>query len=301
MSPVSTRWSDEAFTQTATAPATGPFPQRPFLEAWWRHEAGGDRLALVSTDRGALALRESGGRILFVGDADVTDYHSPLGDPGAAIDVTATHFSGRSFSLDSLPEEAATALHAALDTGGHGHRIAHDGATMVLELPGDPESWLAGLLKKERHEVRRKRRRFVEALGEPRLEQRRDAAAVSLFAGQHRMSSGDKGGFMTSQREAFFADLVDSAGASVDVLTVGGEPVATGFGFDQRDAYYLYNSAYEPEASAASPGIVLLTLLIERLITAGVPRLDLLKGDEPYKFRLGASPRPLYRIEGTFR
>ena len=51
---------------------------------------------------------------------------------------------------------------------------------------------------------------------------------------------------------------------------------------------------------AASPGIVLLAVVIERLIADGVSRLDLLKGDEPYKFRLGATPRQLYRIEGTF-
>lgn len=105
---------------------------------------------------------------------------------------------------------------------------------------------------------------------------------------------------MRPEREAFFADLVAGAGASVEVLSVAGDAVAAAFGFAGDDGYYLYNSAYASEAAESSPGIVLLATLIDTLIADGVPRLDLLKGDEPYKSRFGGNPRPLYRIEGAF-
>lgn len=295
-----TEWADDPFSHRPLAQATGPFPHRSFLETWWRHEGDDDQLAVITDDTSTLPLRVSAGRVLFCGDADVTDYHSPLGEPRGVIEATADRFSGSGYSFDSLPEAAAAPLHAALDDGGHTHVVTREAVTAVIDLPDDTGVWLAGLGKKERHEIRRKRRRFEETLGSAHLERRSDADAVATFADLHRTSSGAKGGFMTPQREAFFADLVGRAGATVDLLVAAGRPVAAAFGFQEPDGYYLYNSAYTPEAAAASPGIVLLAIVIERLIADGVPRLDLLKGDEPYKFRLGATPRQLFRIEGTF-
>jgi CelD/BcsL family acetyltransferase involved in cellulose biosynthesis len=37
--------------------------------------------------------------------------------------------------------------------------------------------------------------------------------------------------------------------------------------------------------------------MIERAIDERRPRFDFLKGDETYKFRLGAEERPLYRLK----
>ncbi len=295
-----TEWSNEPFEHAPIANGVGPFPHRSFLETWWQHMAGEDRLALVTSGDGTLALRESDGRVLFCGDPDLTDYHSPLGEASTCIRAAAEAFTGRKYSLDSLPEEAATNLHGALDDNGHPHAVARDGVTIVIDLQDGDDGWLAGLRKKDRHEIRRKLRNFSAALGEPTLDRRSDSDAVAAFAALHRSSPGVKGGFMRPDREAFFADLVSRAGGSVEILSVGGDVVAAAFGFARDDGYYLYNSAYALDAADSSPGIVLLATLIDALIEEGVPKLDLLKGDEPYKLRLGGNPRRLYRIEGTF-
>ena len=71
---------------------------------------------------------------------------------------------------------------------------------------------------------------------------------------------------------------------------------AAAFGFESNDAYYLYNSAYAPDAARLSPGIVLVAALVRSAVRSGRRRLDFLKGDERYKFDLGAEPRPLYRV-----
>ena len=39
-------------------------------------------------------------------------------------------------------------------------------------------------------------------------------------------------------------------------------------------------------------------MLIESAIGAGLSHFDFLKGDEQYKYRLGARKRPLYEIRG---
>ena len=53
-------------------------------------------------------------------------------------------------------------------------------------------------------------------------------------------------------------------------------------------------------SALASPGVVLVSMLIERAIEAEKRVFDFLKGDETYKFRLGAAPRPLYEVTGCF-
>jgi len=65
-------------------------------------------------------------------------------------------------------------------------------------------------------------------------------------------------------------------------------------------AYYLYNSASDPAVGHASPGVVLVSALFEDRIARGTRIFDFLKGDEPYKFRYGARPRPLFLLEGRF-
>ena len=123
--------------------------------------------------------------------------------------------------------------------------------------------------------------------------------AVGLFAKMHRAATGDKGAFMTPEMETLFTDLHTDAGAVIDMLmSDAGDPVAGAFGFEDSEGYYLYNSAYDPAARGASPGIVMLASLIERAIDAGKPTFDFLKGDEPYKFRHGAEPRPLFTLTG---
>jgi CelD/BcsL family acetyltransferase involved in cellulose biosynthesis len=300
MSSILSEWTDPPFELQPVADAVGPFPDRPFLETWWRRHGGTDRLAIVTTDTGTMPLRVSGEVVKFCGNANLTDYHSPLGDPASAIAAAAAAFPGQPFSFNSLPEEAADALLASLGADGHSSTRFEDAITAVIDLDTGP-GWLDDLRKKDRHEIRRKQRRFVETLGDCWLERRSDAAAAAIFADMHRQAAGTKARFMSEEQEAFFADLVTTAGATVDLLSSDKGPVAAAFGFVRPDGYYLYNSAYAEEASAASPGIVLLAALIDSLIADGVPRLDLLKGDEAYKFRFGAQPRQLFRLQGRFR
>jgi CelD/BcsL family acetyltransferase involved in cellulose biosynthesis len=169
--------------------------------------------------------------------------------------------------------------------------------TAVLTLPDSFEDYLAGLAKKERHELRRKRRRFDNELGSGTVERRTGPEAVSLFARLHRLSAGDKGAFMSAEMEKFFLALHQNAGGVVDVLVDGsGRPASAVFSFEDATGFYLYNSAFEPELRQHSPGNVMLSHLIEKAIAKKLQVFDFLKGDEAYKFRMGATPRPLFVV-----
>ena len=124
--------------------------------------------------------------------------------------------------------------------------------------------------------------------------------AFDAFVTMHRAALGEKGAFFDDAMASFFAALLDLDGAALDLLTAGdGTPVAAAFGFEEPDAYYLYNSAFDPDLGKVSPGVVLVDRMIEQAIAAGRARFDFLKGDEAYKFRMGAEARPLFRVEAA--
>jgi len=295
-------WADVPTTLRPIAPMTGPFPTGPFLETWRAHHASPDaRAPIAVTATGAIPLWVDRGVVRLSGEAGLTDYHSPLGVSfDEAVALIAKRYSGTDFSFDSLPVGALEPLGSALAAANVTSSPSAHGATLVVDLPSDHEAWLGSLPKKRRHELRRKRRRFVDALGEPLLERRTDPEAFEAFVAMHRQSQADKGQFMTEDMEGFFRALIVNSGAAIDLVTVDGSPVAAAFDFIDSDALYLYNSAYASDASEASPGIVLLVLMIERSIDDGLHRFDFLKGDEEYKYQLGAVDRPLAVLEGMF-
>jgi len=294
-------WSTPALDREPVAPDTGPFPRRRFLEVWWAHRGSG-QLLLAEADRVILPLYLGQDGVEIVGEQDLTDYHCPLGggldDLAAFGEALATSLPpGTRFRLDSLPGEVAGPLAEGLAAAGVETSSERHEAAAVLVLPDDHETYLAGLRGKDRHEIRRKGRRFEESRGEPHLVDGPDG--FGAFVAMHRAAEGRKGEFMDDTMAGFFEDLLDIEGAVLSLLVGDGDPVAAAFGFVDEHAYYLYNSAYDPAHASASPGVTLVDRLIAAAIGAGKSRFDFLKGDESYKFRMGAVPRPLFVLEGT--
>jgi CelD/BcsL family acetyltransferase involved in cellulose biosynthesis len=284
----------------AISPHTGPFPHAPFLTAAERAFATPDTEAIViAGDSGAVALSVESDVARFAGDASITDYHSPLGSGAAAALADALAASGASrFELDSMPSETTDLVTSVLDRIGASYIVDVHAATGVLDLPESYEDWLMGIGKKERHEVRRKRRRFEEEFGVITVDEV-GAEGVGAFCDLHRASPGDKGTFMTPTMEAFFSELVTSAGASIHNLVCDGRTLASAFGFETAHGYYYYNSAFDGAAAQTSPGVVLLSAIIEHQIERGAQVFDFLKGAESYKYRHGAVPRELFVARGT--
>ena len=291
-------WTAAGFDLEPVAKRTGPFPRRQFLETWWDLRSEGEPL-IVSDAEGLLALERVGSIVRFMGEPDLTDYHSPLGNPTSVVE-TLVEDAGLDLHLDSLPLEAATPLRDALGAAGLRPTLEAHAVTAIIDLPETTDVWLAGLAKKQRHELRRKMRRFRAEAGEPVIARANDSEALATFVELHRMASGDKGAFMDEEMATWFAALIDRAGAFCDILTGDeGRPLAAAVGFADAGSYYLYNSAYDPALAHLSAGIVLLAVLISQSIAAGLTRFDFLKGAEPYKFQLGAVARELFELRMT--
>lgn len=293
-------WNSAGFARPAVAPAVGPFASREFLSAVWDCSPRGADLFIAESSDALAALSLADGTLEMVGHRDLVDYRSPLGDGVVELlrNVATSVPSGTRIRFDSLPEEAAGPIASGLAMAGVDPEMESHTTAAVLTLPASFDDYLTSIGKKERHELRRKRRRYEASAGPVDVVSATGAGdAFDQFIECHRRSSGDKGSFMSSQMARFFGDLLALPGWQVDAMFGDrGQVAAAAFSFTDESGYYLYNSAYEPELSHLSPGQVLLGALIEQAIDRRLEVFDFLKGDEAYKHRLGSAKRPLYEI-----
>jgi CelD/BcsL family acetyltransferase involved in cellulose biosynthesis len=176
----------------------------------------------------------------------------------------------------------------------------------VITLPegADVDAYLATLGKKERHEIRRKVRR-AEAVGELRLEDSADPLGdLEAFIELHQKRWGDLGLFPDTPggaqsrvfaRRLFELDGPDGA-IRLTFLTAGDRRIAAGIHFETPDGYLYYNAGIDPDARDLSPGVLMVYAYVRRALAAGKRRLDLLRGDEPYKYEWGAVDEPIQRL-----
>ncbi|OLC19356.1 MAG: hypothetical protein AUH33_05770 [Chloroflexi bacterium 13_1_40CM_68_21] len=71
------------------------------------------------------------------------------------------------------------------------------------------------------------------------------------------------------------------------------------YAFAYEGTLALYNAAFDPTLAPLSVGIVCHAYAIRSAIEEGIRTYDLLRGDEPYKYDLGAEDRWLVRIEAA--
>ena len=281
-----------------TAPSIGGFGQPDYLAVLHGHHPLGT-WSVIDSDEAFVPLAVHDDMVSFVGHEDLVDYRAPLGAGagGALIAFLEEHHS-LSLSVDSLPAEAADLIEdAARQAGRNPSRTEHE-TTARLDVADGFDAYMARLSKKERHELRRKRRRYEEELGPARIaRESQPGPMLDDFFRLHRAASGDKGQFMTEAMADYFCAVLEIDGWFVDCLVDDNNRVtAAAFGFEDRAGFYLYNSAYDPGLRHVSPGIVMIGLLIEQTANGDEPVFDFLKGDEVYKYRLGAQSRQLYSV-----
>ncbi len=252
------------------------------------------------------------GTVTFLGGTDLMDYFGfkhggELLDQDVESLLASLHSeqSINSLVFESLPEDSHT-IHALRRVApGLGWQLHEwdEGVAPRVQLPESEEEYFASLSKKHRHELRRKLRRLHQA---GKIDQIELTAPEDIKAGMddfmrlHRMSSIDKQEFMTSAREAFFRDIayrMASKGiARLYFLTIDGNKVATSLAFVVGKVKYLYNSGYDPARSWHAVGLLNHALNLLASIREGFEVYDFMRGDERYKYHLGAQDRKIYTM-----
>ena len=298
-------------------PAATFFHQPRYLKLYWEefgHE--GDLLLAFGEEDdvtvGAAAFERVGATLRFLGGTEVTDYMSPVARPGSEDGFAKELFDAldqvegwADADLRGLPIDSPwlERLREAAEGAGLLVEIGEDSVAPLLPLPATAEEYLAGLPGKLRHEIKRKARKFREEIGgyEP-VRATADTLTDDLdrFVELHRSSEGPKGKFMEPGMEMFFRRLgqefLPEGVFRLTFIRIDGVKVAGAIGFSLGGSYLLYNSAYDREWSRLAPGMVLVGDLIVEAIAEGCRTFDMLKGDLDYKYRFGATPRPVKRL-----
>ena len=285
-----------------------------WLAAWWSHFGEDTQIHLLAIREdevviGIAPLRLVEGHALFLGDTDVCDYLDFIiqpGKEGVFFEVLFQHLRARGMEdlqLESLRPDSTVmqSFDGTCNIPGMSISCQIDDMSLPLDLPSAWEEYLDSLGPKQCREVRRKLRRIEEA---GRLDYHVAAdpddlpQTLDLFLDLHRRSRPDKAAFMTPKMASFFRTLMwnmSEAGlVRFGLLNLNGVTVAAVIYFDYGDTTYLYNSGYDPGYSALSVGLVSKILCIRESILSGKKVFDFLKGDEVYKYRLGAKEIPIY-------
>ena len=155
---------------------------------------------------------------------------------------------------------------------------------------------MAGLTKKNRHELRRKKRKFDKENISYKLEESIEQDIFEIFISQHKTSKGEKGNFMTDMVESYFRNLLNLEGWKIYYTNTQKGIISTAFCYENENGCYLYNSSRNEEFDYINPGIILYDLIIQKLIERQMNFFDFLKGTERYKYDLGGDSVQLYDL-----
>ena len=305
-----------------------PFLRHEYLSVWWQTRGGGEWAQQVGL--AVVTARQDGqlvgiapffhvpnhqGRpaLLPLGAIEISDYLDVVARP----EDRPAFLSGLLPFLASAPiatwqvldfynllENSSTlpALEAAARENGWSYKVEPLQHSPYIPLPGDWDVYLAGIDKKQRHEIRRKMRRLEEnglpvswyVVDDNKCLEHELESFLGLMA-----QDPDKARFLTpAMRETFRLTMhcaYDRGCLNLAFLEIGGIKAAGYLSFDYLNRIWVYNSGIDFRFVDLSPGWVLLGYLLRWANEQHYSEFDFMRGDEQYKYRFGAIDRFVVR------
>jgi len=201
----------------------------------------------------------------------------------------------KQLQLDFVREDSKT--FASL---GSIYSIKQEVAPYII-VPGTWDEYITVLPRHERHELKRKIKRFEETESFHFCSQVTLEKDFEEFIRLHRLSDPDKNAFMTDEMKNFFWQIVtaekDAYRIDFCFLKMDGKCVASIMSFIGQRKALLYNSGFDPEYRYFSVGLILHAYLVKKSIEEKLQIHDFLRGNERYKYDLGGKDMQLYKIE----
>jgi CelD/BcsL family acetyltransferase involved in cellulose biosynthesis len=305
-----------------------PFLRHEYLSTWWRTLGGGEwqqgdlHTITVRHDDGQMIgiaplffskNRQGEPALLLLGSIEISDYldwiiHTP--DIPVFLDEVLNHLDSdqapawQVLDLYNIPENSPTlpALERAAGIRGWEYELERLQPCPYIPLPGDWETYLAGIDKKQRHEIRRKMRR-ADNYEEPVRwyivddEETLDRE-IEYFLGLMAQDP-EKDRFLTSvmrtQMRASVHAAFKAGWLQLAFMEVGGKKAAGYLNFDYDGHIWVYNSGINFDFGQLSPGWVLLGHLLKWANENQRAAFDFMRGDEPYKYKFGGIDRFVMR------
>jgi len=167
----------------------------------------------------------------------------------------------------------------------------------LVRLPGDWETYLSSLDKKQRHEIRRKMRRASESdVVSWHIVEDKDTLEAEMDDFLNLMAlDRQKAQFLSTPMREQMRECMrwafDDRCLQLSFMEINGLKAAGYFCFDYLNRIWVYNSGYDLRFSEYSPGWVLLSHLLQWATEKGREAFDFMRGNEDYKYRFGAQDR----------
>ncbi len=252
----------------------------------------------------------------LIGSVDASDYLDLIAVRGcerevfsAMLDALAQSDTWDAIDLWNVPEASVTRALLPELIAARGWTVLDEKQVVcpIIRLPEQFDDYVQSLDKKERHELRRKIRRaeategvvWYAITGQDHTHDLDEAAEA--FIALMMKSRPDKSDFMTNDMRRFFHQMIqathDGGFLHLAFLEVNGLKAATYLSFDYNQKRLVFNSGLETEGfQSLSAGIVLVARIIDEAIQLGYSEFDFLRGDEKYKYQLGARDTWIYHV-----
>lgn len=296
-----------------------PFLTHEWFSSWWEC-FGKDfwlNILLFENDRrqlcGIAPLMCSKQGIYFMASQEVTDYCDFICSPekreeffDLLLNYLTTNHPDKRVELINIPHSSPSLFFlSSLAPQYNLHLIKKiSETTPVLPLPSSYKKYLTGLTRKNRHEIRRKLKR-INCLSPSRTisltQPQKIMPIIERFRQVHKNSSPQKREFWEKEgMSCFFKEMsvrfATKGWLEMDCLFSGPELISVLLNFTFPSHVYFYNVAYNTEYAWYSPGLYLFQKSIKRAITQGKKEVDFLRGNEQYKYNLGAEERKIYNL-----
>jgi CelD/BcsL family acetyltransferase involved in cellulose biosynthesis len=296
-----------------------PFLRYGYQHTWWQHKGGGEwpqaelRIITAREDGHLVGIaplfigeRNGEREFHFIGSVEISDYLDFIVQPQnsetfiTGIFKLAKEDKARfpaKIRLFNIPDNSPSLqiMRKIGESEDWSVEIEPAYHTPTITLPEDWETYLAGINKKQRHEIRRKLRRASKSEDDVTWyitteKSMLNQDTIDFF--QLMEFDEEKKRFLTEdmrkQMEAIILWAFHAGNLQLSFLTINDEKAAGYLCFDYRNRIWVYNSGFRPEYQYYSPGWVLLSYLIQHAIRTGKTHFDFMRGDETYKYRFGA-------------
>ncbi len=166
----------------------------------------------------------------------------------------------------------------------------------VLTLPSSWGDYIASLSSKNRHELRRKLNK-AKGLEIKNLK----AKDIDKLFKLMEYSSREKKEFLNKEMKDFFKELAlyleKSNMLRLKSSFYKDEIVGINFCFQMGDSVYAFNTGYNPDLYKLSPGLISFALDIRVAIDEKLLYYNFLRGEERFKFDLGAKRKYTWKIK----
>lgn len=305
-----------------------PFLRHEYLTAWWQTLGGGE---WSHGDLYVICGRNEDGQLRAIAPLFLTE--NPDGEPGLMLlgSIEISDYLDFIVRPEDMPQFFSRVLeHLASDAAPTWetldlYNILENSPTLAIlknsseaigwdfqqarlqhspyiPLPGDWETYLSSIDKKQRHEIRRKIRRLEDSGENYGWYIVQEGASLDKEIEDFLNLMGQdpaKQAFLTDKMRRQINQTARAAfqhgWLQLAFLEISGEKAAGYLNFDYDNHIWVYNSGWDNRFSNFSPGWVLLGYLLEWAIAHRRTSFDFMRGDEEYKYRFGGIDRFVLR------